>query len=223
MQERVAGWAIIGSALLTLVAIMHHPTVHNASPAEVLSRIGAISGHDRVIHGAVMVFLLALLFGFTVFSRRLGLDRTLPLIGLIAFAAASVALGGAAVVDGFFVPDVAGKYAGTDAANIRIGIGLLAYSAIVIQELTRLAMVSSCLAVAVWSASLLAPRYDRWPRALGAFGIVAAAYTLVALGVTRYIGPHALINIALAQNMWYACAGALLIRFANETPHGGSQ
>lgn len=212
MQERVAGWAIIGSAFLTLVAIMHHPTVHNAPAAEVLSRIGAISVHDRVIHGALMAFLLALLFGFTVFSRRLGLHHTLPLLGLIAFAAASVALAGAAVVDGFLVPDVARKYAGTDAASIRVGIGLLAYCAIVIQELTRLAITTSCIAVACWSASMLVPAYGRWTRVVGALGIVAAAYTLIALSLTGYIGPHALLGIALAQNVWYVCAGALLVR-----------
>ena len=90
MQERIAGWAIICAALLTLFAIAHHPTVHSVAPAQLLARIGAIAGHDRLIHGAIMTFLFALLFGFTVFSARLGLDRTAPLIGLIEIGRAHV-------------------------------------------------------------------------------------------------------------------------------------
>jgi hypothetical protein len=212
MQERIAGWAIVGSALFTLFAIAHHPTAHGAAPAEILTRIRSISGHDRVVHGAIMVFLLALLFGFAVFSARLGLERTMPLIGLIAFAGAVLALAGAAVVDGFLVPDIAEKYAGADPTNIKVGIGLLAYGALVIQELTRLAVISSSVAVVCWSVSLLAPAHGVATRAVGALGIVSAAYTVIALSRTGYIGPHALLGIAFAQNLWYACAGMLLVR-----------
>jgi hypothetical protein len=187
-------------------------TIHTADPARVLSAVNALSMHDRIVHATIAGLLAAILLGFTVFSRRLGLDRVAPLFALILFAIGTIALFGAALLDGSVVPDLARKYGGGDPATLRLGVALLTYSAIVLQELTRFAIVLSCAAIALWSIALMAQQRQIGARVVGMLGIVAAAYACVALSLTGYLSPHSLVGIAAAQNSWYLLAGVLLLR-----------
>jgi hypothetical protein len=70
-----AGIAIAVSAIATIFAIAHHPTVTTRAPAEAIAQMVRLATMDRIVHGVVIALLGALLFGFSVFSLRRGLHR----------------------------------------------------------------------------------------------------------------------------------------------------
>src|SRR5580698_7697557 len=73
VPERLGGAFLIVYALLSLVAIAHHPqvTVKTATVA-IFAEIAALAGPDEFMHGTMIVLLLLLAFGFFVLSRVRG-------------------------------------------------------------------------------------------------------------------------------------------------------
>ncbi len=203
-----AGMAIVLSALLTVVAIAHHPVGAGVSSADVLASLVRSASMDRLVHGVILAVLLLSVFGFCVFAMRRGLQRPAVLGGLIAFVAGCAALAQAAVIDGFLVPAVA-EHARPDAAAA--ALLMLRTPALAIQSFTFVGIVAVSAAIALWSIDLF--RSGGAARAAGVAGALAALAMLwtMALHVNR-LNPHTLGVIVAAQAIWYVIVGALLIR-----------
>jgi hypothetical protein len=203
-----AGIIIAVCAVLTLVAISFHPVVQARAPADVLAGVVALSAADRVVHGTLIALMGALLFSFWVFALRRGIQHETVLAGLIAYAVGVLALLGAALVDGFIIPDVAARYAGAPPDAVKSAVPMLVLCGAVIQDLSKLGMVALSLGIALWGSDLL----RRGMQAPGVLGIAAglADVALVALG--GHLNPHSLLLIVGAQAAWYAVVAALLIR-----------
>jgi hypothetical protein len=200
--------AIVLSALLTVVAIAHHPVGAGVSSADVLASLVRSASMDRLVHGVILAVLLLSVFGFCVFAMRRGLQRPAVLGGLIAFVAGCAALAQAAVIDGFLVPAVA-EHARPDAAAA--ALLMLRTPALAIQSFTFVGIVAVSAAIALWSIDLF--RSGGAARAAGVAGALAALAMLwtMALHVNR-LNPHTLGVIVAAQAIWYVIVGALLIR-----------
>ena len=208
---RVAGFAIVGSAVLALAAIAHHPTVGSArSAADLIAQLVALSTVDEVVHGTLIVLIAALLFGFTVFAQRCGLHRGVVVFGLIAFALASVAMTGAALLDGFVIPAFAARYSGASPASIDTALHVLTAIGAAVQVLTKFAIAATAVAIVSWSAGLV--RASGPPRVAGVVGFVSAAAAVAVLVMTRGLNPHSLGIIVGLQSIWYGTIGILLIR-----------
>jgi len=207
---RAAGVAIAFCALVTIVAISHHPTVSARAPAEALTQMVNVAGTDRIVHGTLIAIMAILLYSFAIFSLRRGLHRQTSVAALIAYAAGIAAVIGAALIDGFLTPAIAERYAGAAPDAIKAAVPALVAGALMIQILTKFGFVAMSVAVAFWSADLVAT-----PGVLRATGIMGFASGIVAIGVLAFAGrldPHSLSAIVIVQAIWYVAVAVLLVR-----------
>jgi hypothetical protein len=186
--DRVAGGIMIGAAALAMLAMSHHPTSLHA---------GALI---QIVHGAMILVVGALAFGFIHLARRLGLERPAVLAGLVAYAIAAAANIGAATINGFALPAFF-----ADAPNA--GHDLFGFAWALNQALAKLAVIAAGLAYILWSLALW--RGARVVALLGfAAGIVPAILMLGGLA----LHVHAALFVYAAQMLWAALAGWLLLR-----------
>lgn len=98
--DRTAGLCLIISAGLTVFAMGHHPSSHSA---------GTLSA---IVHGGMIVLLIATFYGLIRFAISRGLDKPVILAGLTAYGISVVAHVIAATLNGFIAPVVANPSAG---------------------------------------------------------------------------------------------------------------
>ena len=188
--SRDGGIALALGAVASIVLMMNHPSGAHGGPA------------GPIVHGGMMLALGAMLFGFTAFVIGRG-ARTATIIGLIAYAASIATHIGAATINGFTVPVMAGWHGGTPGHDVFLLAWLLN------QALAAVGMFATGLAYLCWAIDL---RRDR-PilAAAGALaGIIPAA--LLASGTIKLdvhgallaYGLHGLWALALGVTMWRA-------------------
>lgn len=191
---RFAGACLMAAAALTVLAMGHHPTsVHG----------GGVGGY---VHGAMIVALTVMFFGFSYFALRSGIDRPVILAGLIAYGVSSVASLGAGTINGFVVPVLAAL--GPDAVSRDIFV--LCWQAN--QALAQLGVFATGAAYALWSIYFM-QRSDVMNRIVGAAGLAAAILPAAALasGVVEMnvAGAFAIYSVHAA---WSALVGVRLIQ-----------
>lgn len=192
--DRAAGIGMAAAAAGTILAMAHHPSGAHAD------------GLGGLVHGAMILFLAVLAWGFLHFARRRGLARPAMLAGLVAYGVSMFAHVGAATINGFVVPALAARGHGA----VGHDIFLLAWEAN--QALARLGVYATGAGFMLWGADLL-----RGPggetRLLGALGLIAGAVPagLLAFG---WIGMNLAGAFAVyaAHAAWSALVGVQLIR-----------
>lgn len=206
--SRAAGLALGISTLLSIVLVALHPTVQMAPAAEILDQLVKARTMDGVVHGALIVMMIAFLFGFTGFAVSVGPGRAPVLLGLIAYGVGILVTIGAAVIDGFVGPAFAANVP-TDHAGVALDILIFASAAI--QYLTKLGFVGLSIGILGCSVPLLAGSgLARWTGIMGLVaGLLPAGFILV---LDPSLGPHLLIMILLVQAIWNLSAAALLLR-----------
>lgn len=189
--DRIGAVALMAAAFCTVFAMAHHPTGMHG---------GGLTG---IVHGA-MIFLLGLLaFGFARFGQQSGFDRPLILAGTVAYLASFLVHIGAATINGFIVPALAG-------GEPPVSHDLFRFAWEANQALANLGVVATGLAYLAWGADLARDPRTRW---LGATGIVAGVVpaALLAAGTIRMDVTGALIAYA-AHALWAALLGSALWR-----------
>jgi hypothetical protein len=207
---KVAGYAIGSCALLTMLAIAMHPQAASRNVGDFVIAVARLTPMLRIVHGTVIAFMLALLYGFTVYSLRRGLRREAVVGALVAYAAGVGVLILAALIDGFLIPLVAARYAGVPPDVLRVGAGVLTLCGAAIQVLSKFGVIAMSAAIALWSTDLL-----RSGGALRIAGIVGCAAALIPVGVLFAAGqlvPMTLTIIVVAQGIWYLTIATLLVR-----------
>src|SRR5579872_1048682 len=207
---RTAGMVIAVCAVLIVAALALHPSVGSAPfSAALLAEIVRLAPLDRAVHGALMVMLYALVFAMVIFSLRAGLHHPPVLLGLIAYIASTLFFTGAAVVDGFIIPDIASRYVSAPPQLLSGSHHLLVLCALAIQALTKFGVVAASTAILSWSLQLV--------RAAGAFrltaalGIVAAVASLTLTAGVGQFTPHSIGATFLLQSVWLLAIAGLLI------------
>jgi hypothetical protein len=193
--DRPAGIAMAAAAAGTILAMAHHPSGAHA---------GGLGG---LVHGAMILFLAVLAWGFVTFAVRRGGARPLVLAGLVAYGLGVFAHVGAATINGFVVPALAARGHG---AVVGHDIFLFAWEAN--QALARLGVYATGAAFILWGADLLrGPAGET--RAVGALGLLAGAVP-AALLATGTIGMNVAgaFTVYAAHAAWAALVGLQLIR-----------
>jgi hypothetical protein len=191
--RRVAGWALVGAAAASVLAMSHHPT----------------SAHAGGLNTAVHAMLIALAgvgaYGFLHWSRLRGLDRPAVAAGLVAYSIALFGGIGAATINGFVMTALvheggAGK-----------PVHLFAWEAN--QALALLGAYATAAAYALWSVDLMSRGPGRAERLVGMAGIVVALVpaALLAGSLIRMNVGGALLVYA-SQWGWMALVGLLMLR-----------
>jgi hypothetical protein len=183
-----------------LLAISHHPVVQGRHGIETLQAVVQLGTKDRLVHGALIAIIFAMIFSFTVYT--LGRSRLyLCVAAWVAFFAGSMGVTGAMLIDGFFVPGFAEHYLRTMPIDAAPGLAILNAAAVTIQILTKSGFIALNVATLLWSIDLLLDRGQA--RIIGAIGVIAslAGTCLVLFGGT--INVHSLLVIVGIQALWY--------------------
>ena len=209
-RDRIAGTALAVCALLSDVAVAHHPTVMARTASEALPAIVRLGALDRTVHGSLIAICAVSLCGMTVFSLRRGATRLTSLAGLIAYGLGTLTIVGAAVLDGFAIPAIAERYVAAGAEGLQAASGLLAFCSIAIQVLTKIGFVLTAGAALAWSIGLV--RDSGFARIAGFTGF---AYGMASTGLIFTGGaltPRTLLPLVVLQTVWYCTFAALLMR-----------
>lgn len=192
--DRIAGGALILGSLLSVFVMAHHP--QHVDP----------NGMVGLVHGALIVLMSVIAFGFTHFALRRGLERPAILAGLIAYFIGVVADLGAATTNGFIVPALAARGADLSGRDVF----LLAWEAN--QALARLGVFATAAAFTLWSIDFLR-RPGLEAKAIGGLGLLAGLIpaTLLATGATDMHVAGAFIAYA-AFAAWGVVVGVHLLR-----------
>jgi hypothetical protein len=208
---KIAGFIIAACAALSIFAVALHPQATARSHGDLMTQLVALGAMDRAVHGLLVLFAFALLWGLAVFSIRRGFARPTVLAGFIAYAIGILAWLGAALIDGFITPAVAEHYIAAAPAAQDAATNLLALCAITIQILTKFGLIAISIGILKWSAGLLPT--PGLPRTVGIIGIVAGLLPPAAVLLANvHLSPHSLAVIVIVQATWYIGIAALLIR-----------
>jgi hypothetical protein len=189
---RSAGAVMALAALLSVVAMAHHPT--GAHGAGFLARF---------VHGAMIAFLLLMLFGWARFARARGLARSFPLAGLIAYAASAFAHLAAATINGFAVPTLAARKASHD---------LFVLSWDLNQAFAQVGVFLTSAAFLFWSLDL-AVKGAGFSRVVGLIGLAAAIGPAAALAAGAIsMDVHGAFIVYAAHAVFAALVGAQMLR-----------
>jgi hypothetical protein len=192
--DRIAGGALILGSLLSVLAMAHHP--QHVDP-------GGLVG---IVHGAMIVLMTVIAFGFAHFALRRGVARPAILAGLIAYFVGLVADAGAGTTNGFIVPALASHGAALSSRDVF----LLAWEAN--QALARLGVFATAAAFTLWSIDFLGrPGFE--PKAIGGLGLAAGlapAILLASGAIDMHVAGAFLAYAAFAA--WGVIVGVHLFR-----------
>ena len=208
---RAAGALLIGGSILEIAGMAHHPSVQAHDLATVLVQLRALSTVSAWVHGVLIALMLIVFFALTEFAWQRGITRPAIRAGLIAYAAGVVAMMGAALVDGFVTPRVAGLGAGLHAADLSITAQLLNLCMLFNQALARLGAIAMSAAIIAWSLDLLLRA--GLERALGVAGTAIGLGCVAALiGGVLQLDVHGMMLVLVLQAAWTIGLGVLLLR-----------
>ena len=198
------GWLLAVTTVLSLAVIAHHPMADMHDPARHLANIVAIGQADCWVHGLVIVVTLLLTTGFSGFAWRLGVAHPLVMAGWLAQLFGATALIGAALLDGFVVPDLAAR-GGANAYDF------LAFCGIWLQADTRLGFVLIAVSAVFFGHALLHHRGGAlW---IGLLGIAVGGFSAVfLLAMTARFNAPLLLAYMTGQAVWHLTVAFWMIR-----------
>lgn len=164
---RIAGIVLLVAAILTIVAMAHHPSEIEHGDAGIGMTLGGF------IHATMIVLLAANLWGLAIFSIRQALGGWM-LAGLLAYGISFVGNLIAALVNGFIVPAVASQVDHAQTGDLFV---LLWQSN---QAAAQLGIYAASAAFVFWSVFLLS-RKKASDLVVGSLGLLAALVPGVAL------------------------------------------
>lgn len=208
-RDRVSGVVIALSAVLFVVGMSHHPSAHGEDTRAFLEETLRIATLNRLVHGGLMAMTVCMAFGFVGFAAGLGLGRPLVRFGLVTYLCGSVALIGAALVNGLVLPSLAERFleaSDETLASVRV---VLAWNWEINQALTFTGVLAWSAAVLAWSLALMRHAGAwRWIGAAGSvLGVVGAGTFLT--GVLTF-DVHGFGLYVLAQSAWCLALGVRL-------------
>ena len=187
--NRNGGFALIVGSIASVALMMNHPSGPHGGSA------------IPIVHAGMILALGAMLFGFVAFTRGRG-PSTATIVAMIAYATSFGAHMGAAAINGFAVPAMAGWPSGAPGHDVF----LLAW--VVNQALAGLGVFATGLAYLCWASELRRERPI--VAAAGALaGLIPAA--LLGLGILQLDVHGALLAYAL-HALWALILGATMIR-----------
>ncbi|MEO1172741.1 MAG: hypothetical protein AAFX94_11940, partial [Myxococcota bacterium] len=207
---RIASAVLFSVSALSLLAMLHHPTVSSESFEHALQEIERERGLNASVHGAMIVFTALYYWAFSVLTKAI--DSPWAQWGQLAAALASALLIGAAIVSGFLFPEFA---ASLQARSIpeetaRPLMRLLRSTNLTLAEL---GIAAYALAMCSWGAALM-----RHSRRLGALGLGLGLAIGAAVVFDVRWGVFATTLFAAALAAWSTAAGIWMWRSKPSVP-----
>ena len=207
----IAGAVLLAASLGAALFMSHHPTLGTPGHDSLASEAVAEAGVNGIIHGAMILFVLAYYFGLSTLSQRLGNMRAEVRAAQLAISVATITMIGAALISGFIVPGVADHFTGGGAADdqlFRAQLTLLGESN---QALAKIGTIAYGAAIFFWSLRLI--RMPGLSRIAGGLGCVIGA--LLALGILTghlALDVRGMGAVVVALGVWFAIIALQMIR-----------
>jgi hypothetical protein len=205
-QSRLAGGLLIAAALLSVLVMSHHPSTSGHGLAA-LKGLASIGPQAAVVHGMMLVLLLAQVIGQAGLATRLGWHRLVVQGAFLAQLAGALAIAGAAVINGFALATLAQRMvdAGfTAPGQYKPGLWALFAQAKGWEQAST----------GAWAIALLLWGLAVWPRRRW-LGLAALPLALVPAAGGLGLLPLNVIGygaVVVSQAVWMVCAGVLLLR-----------
>ena len=217
-DTRPAGLAIALSAIASIVFVALDQGARGKDALSIMQSMVATQPMHQFVHVVAMTCLGGFMYGYSVLSQRLGLNRAPVLIGLASYGLGTVLMLLAAVIDGFVSTDAAAMFLAGAPSGIDTGLQIInTLSGVLLPDLARVAWVFQSVAAVAWSIALLHERGV--PRTVGCIGLIAGALPAVIVSI---VGTHMtdtiVVGILLAQAIWNLAAAALLVFEARTKP-----
>jgi hypothetical protein len=202
-----AAFSLCAFASLTLLA--SHPSGSQGRFADLIKDEAAHQVIDGVVHGGFVVTLVALIICFVLWSRFLGLAKPPVVIGLVCFCVGCGALIASMVLDGFAIPAIAVRFAGTD--DLQSAKTLFVLVGTLIRFLMPMGLLFQFVALLSWSSVIV--KGPGLARAVGLVGLVVAIFLVVAVfAVPSVMAAHVILAGVALQAIWYLAIAALLFK-----------
>jgi hypothetical protein len=207
--SRSVGVLAIATGIAALALLANHPGGGATTFADVLKEEASNRLMDGIVHGGFIAVLALQMVCYAVFSRRLGLQRSAALAGLIFFAIGAAFLAGSMVLDGLVTPAVAAKYLAAP-AKIEFAKSLFVLIGTLIGFFMPLGLMFQSAAIAAWGWALVASGMSR---VLGVIALIAGV-GLAALLATSFaaMNPFVLMGAMAVMAAWAMAVGAMLLR-----------
>lgn len=206
---RRSGYVLGATAVLMAVFILMHPTTDAHSITEFREGLQRIRMQNAVVHGSLVAIQVCVVAGLLGLCDLLGMKRPAVRIALLAYVLGTLAECGAALINGFIVPDllIHNRVHEGAADAMRPVLSLCHHGSMVFAKGGVIAM--SC-AVLIWSADLLRIKGGRLAAIVG---ILCAGGALLAQATGHMsMSVHGFGAFVISQSMWYGTVAWRLIR-----------
>lgn len=207
----ISGASIALGAIISIVLMSYHPSISAGTTSGALEELANEAFVSKIVHGGMITVLGVQTFGFAGFSARLGLYKSLPLAGFVAYVMGTMAMVGAAIPSGFLFPDLAIGYLDNPIGDLEsLRTAFFMYSSIN-QTLAQFGVIASSVAIFFWSLSLL--QKSGVTRVIGILGVpVAAAPAIAILFGFLVLTVHGMALVVMVQASWSVAVGVQLWR-----------
>lgn len=207
LNAPVYGWLLAITTIVSLAVIAHHPMADLHDRSRGLENVVALAGPAQWVHGSAIAFVLMFAVGFSGVAWRLGISHPLVMTGWLSYVCGTIVMMAAALIDGFIIPDIAGRLA----AERQAAYDLITFCGVMIQAFAKLAFALQALgAVALGGAFMHRPGAQRW---MGLFAIAVGGLS-GAFILTMQMGfdVERLLIYMAAQSIWQLVAAVWMIR-----------
>lgn len=212
-HSKLYGFALIVGTLCGVITMLFHPTGRDliGQPGEVAHRyeLITVAVHSLAIFGLPVVF-----FGFSGFSRRLGLENPLVSAALIAYGFGAMAVTSAAVINGLVGPVLTGKINEADEPTQKLLHLVLMNNSLLNQAFTKVFVVAAGFALIAWSIHL-------WKKGRLMQITAITGFIIGILSLSGILSGHLKLDVhgfglfTFAQSIWTILVAVFMIRTEN--------
>lgn len=212
LRNPVAGWLLAATSLLSVFAMLHHPSVAMHATSAALVEMAEKSSLARAVHGALIALLAVQTFALLELSSQLGFDRRAVRVAAFTYLVGFLAMVGAALISGFILPAIGVRFAGTEGASVEALRYVITAAAISNRVLASFAVLAMSVAIAAWSYELRSRM-----RAVAILGVIVAVGPAMALLVgALHLEVAGMTLVAGVQGLWGGVLGIGLVRGTGE-------
>ena len=202
-QDRAAGFALIGGTLAGLVTMALHPTGHALA-----GDFASVAPINRTVHSLAIAGTIITFYGLVRLSR--GLARTsVTDAALVAYGFGGIAVMFAAIASGFIATDITAIVLEKGGEAQALYEPARDFGWALNQASTRVFVVASSAAIALWSSAML--REPWFGRPIGFTGILIGILAIAATLLGMPMNIHGFGAIVLGQGIWLIWTGSRLL------------
>ena len=210
-KNQLAGSCLIGSSILMIFAMLHHPTGHGHDFASFVKEVKSLQTLNAIVHGGAIGIIAAFIFGFSYVSDRLGWSRAPVRVAAIAYGIGTSAMIIAAMVSGFLVPFFLERYSQATATEMEIATEVLGLLREANRAFDLLGVCGMSIGVACWSVAIFGRQPKDW--LTGGLGLIVGLVGILGIftGLTE-ASVSGILAFVLLQGVWNIRVGIQMLR-----------